>query len=99
MELHKLDPGPKSGKKKLVVCSLAMCGDFSNVSYLVKLICNLQLLTSCFLLTSLASNSGRVSLASRCNAFVSTSFWGRFLRPCLFFVVLLLLFRACQLGS
>lgn len=26
MELHKLDPGPKSGKsKKSVVCSLATC--------------------------------------------------------------------------
>lgn len=48
--------------------------------------CNLQLLISHFPVTSLASNSGRmILLASRFNAFVSTSFWERFLKLCLFF--------------
>lgn len=48
--------------------------------------CNLQLFISHFPVTSLASNSGRmILLASQFNVFVSTSFWERFLKLCLFF--------------
>lgn len=40
MELQKLDPGPKSGKK-LVACSLVMCKGIHEVSHSVKLLGNL----------------------------------------------------------
>lgn len=63
-ELRRSDPGPGSGKKS-VVCSLVVCRGVREV----KFIGNLQLLMSSFPFTSLASNSGRISFASRFNAF------------------------------